>query len=623
MKRLEARSTPLGIPGGPCHIIRNIEEERLPDSVKEELVEAIERGQPLDRADESLLYDPKRIPVRVDLLRSLTLSGHAQFRMDLRGITVPEVKRALEEFERWYNHRTATGRIDAEAERILHDMALGRPVKFEARKTGLTIVFTVRRGEGILVSTWWTGEPNPPRPRPGECDFIPYLDTPRGRPDRPRILGATTMDRTARQELVRLVVASAEYPPEVFAKELAALASDVYQAASAGNTATYMMKRHLSFIERVIKFVPMKSTQRRILEAMFKRGWERGRIVKPKTPQLNLKPGDKAEFEGQTVEYLGPRSKGYSRVLMHYNPTSKLPISMPDYNVDAIFKGKPVPDVSRSGDRTKKVKQVLEVLTDLYEQYKRDYEKLTERLFVYKVDGFTVNNKGGFPENKVEAVLSVVKKGASTLRQHGLGEIIYGDINIVGNISSSRHLAWYFRTKDYLEIRADMKSNLESVKTFLHELGHRYWFRAASNKQRHAFTQYYKDLKSNLRHTSRLPQRGDKVQINPRQVIEYSGGSVDRPGKHVVIVHQRNKSFDSLLTTERLKKFFAATDLGGFVSPYASTNEEENFAEMFAFWLMGDLNPEQKEAFESMLERGEGPDPYYELGHGYLEPVKA
>ena len=53
----EARSTPIGLPGGPCHVIRNIEEADVPESVKDDLIQDVERGRDLSNQDASKVYD--------------------------------------------------------------------------------------------------------------------------------------------------------------------------------------------------------------------------------------------------------------------------------------------------------------------------------------------------------------------------------------------------------------------------------------------------------------------------------------------------------------------------------------------------------------------------------------
>lgn len=188
-----AKPQSLGLPGGPCHIIRDVEMERLPDKLKAELIEDIEKGRDLSNADADKIYKPQRIPAKkIDLFRSIFLTSHAQYRMNLRSVTTMELQSAFDEFERWYLARKRSDNLKPQDQKLLMDLAYGDPVRFSANRIGLTIVFAVdqRRKEARLVSCWWTDAPKTPRPTPGQCEFIPYLDRDRSF-DRPAILGYT------------------------------------------------------------------------------------------------------------------------------------------------------------------------------------------------------------------------------------------------------------------------------------------------------------------------------------------------------------------------------------------------------------------------------------------------
>lgn len=183
----------LGFPGGPCHVIWKVEESNLPDRAKKELIEDIEKGKDFSRQDEKLLYKSRDVPAKVDLFNHLSLTSHVQFRMDQRGITVHEIETGLDEFTRWYLHRKKNPHnMSSDDQKLFSDMAYGEPIRFDARKSGLTIVFVVdaKGKKAILVSTWWSNKPNPPKPRPGECVIMDeYLDRDHGVSDRPAILG--------------------------------------------------------------------------------------------------------------------------------------------------------------------------------------------------------------------------------------------------------------------------------------------------------------------------------------------------------------------------------------------------------------------------------------------------
>lgn len=203
-----ARSTPLGLPGGPCHILRTIEEDKtLSPRLKEELSEDVEKGRDLDNKDAYALYDRITLPLPgLESFKDIELTAHAQYRMDLRGVTIPELKLALEEIDKWFTRqrKSPPEKIKAQDRNLLIDMAQGSSVRFEARKIGLTVVFSLdtRTRKLSLVSTWWTDVPNPPKPRPGECDIIPFLDS-RTPLERPAILGSRAKATISLERVVK------------------------------------------------------------------------------------------------------------------------------------------------------------------------------------------------------------------------------------------------------------------------------------------------------------------------------------------------------------------------------------------------------------------------------------
>jgi hypothetical protein len=185
----------LGLPGGPCHIIRDIEAEKLPERVKQELIEDIEKGKDLSNSAADLIYPPQRFNAKADLFSKVLLTSHAQYRMNLRGITLPEIQDVFVEFDKWYKARAKKPKsLTGEQRKLMTDLAYGEAARFEGSRSGITIVFAVdsRKNEARLVSCWWTNSPKTPKPTPGQCDFVPYLDKDRSF-DRPSILGHTLM----------------------------------------------------------------------------------------------------------------------------------------------------------------------------------------------------------------------------------------------------------------------------------------------------------------------------------------------------------------------------------------------------------------------------------------------
>jgi hypothetical protein len=167
---------PLGEPGGPCHLIRHVEETRLPDVIKEELREDVREDGEFEKDNESLIYDQTSFRMRNDSpFNSVKLTHHVQHRMDQRSITVEDIKDGFEEFGRWYSHRKQNpGDMSREDEQRLRGLQKGQKMAFEADRKNLKLVFRMgdRRSELILITAYWMGKPDPNAPSPGECSAI-------------------------------------------------------------------------------------------------------------------------------------------------------------------------------------------------------------------------------------------------------------------------------------------------------------------------------------------------------------------------------------------------------------------------------------------------------------------
>lgn len=205
----------LGVPGGPCHIIRDLQESDLAPEIKEELIREVEQGSKLDNDDANLLYPQRTIRAEAELFKTIWLSSHAQYRMNLRGITVNEIQNCFDEFNRWYNARIrnkSQDEIKTRHKRMMEDLAKGDTTLFSTR-SGVTIVFAIdpRREQVRLVSCWWTSDPNPPKVNPGECDYIPYLDDPRQVNPKPKILGANMSNREVAARIATRVYKEAQF----------------------------------------------------------------------------------------------------------------------------------------------------------------------------------------------------------------------------------------------------------------------------------------------------------------------------------------------------------------------------------------------------------------------------
>lgn len=157
-------SPPLGFPGGTCHVVKRIDDENPRNEDK--LIELVERGKSLSNSDAAKVYSIER-EKGVWKFENLMLTAHAQYRMDLRGITVPEVRLALANFFRHYN-KMRSQRSKPQAEAYVRDIEesfmRGSEIVWDDSKVGnLRVVFSanVSKKQIRLITAFWRGVKDP------------------------------------------------------------------------------------------------------------------------------------------------------------------------------------------------------------------------------------------------------------------------------------------------------------------------------------------------------------------------------------------------------------------------------------------------------------------------------
>jgi hypothetical protein len=135
---------PLGKPGGPCHLIHRIEKEVQDPRLEQQLIKNVETGRGLSNPEAATVYDLEVESGTGGLFRQLVIGPHAQYRMDLRGVTVFQLLVTLKKFFKLYadaksrqdfNYRTWT--------QGLQDPREG--VNWTDPQTGLTMVLVLGR----------------------------------------------------------------------------------------------------------------------------------------------------------------------------------------------------------------------------------------------------------------------------------------------------------------------------------------------------------------------------------------------------------------------------------------------------------------------------------------------
>jgi len=153
---------PLGSSGGPCRIVDRILAERIRPDAKEMLIDLVEDDKDLSNQQADVIYDPvsERGP---HPFSQFVLTPHAQYRMDLRGVMVKDLRSSLLRFMERVNEwkRTRDPRYA--------DLLQSPKFEWEDPKTGLFFVFGLGGRDGVpsLITTYWKNKTDPSAPSQG------------------------------------------------------------------------------------------------------------------------------------------------------------------------------------------------------------------------------------------------------------------------------------------------------------------------------------------------------------------------------------------------------------------------------------------------------------------------
>jgi hypothetical protein len=164
-QRIADLMPPLGKPGGPCQVIQRIEDNVRNPALKGELEREVGTGHTLSNPDASKIYPLDREP-GAGRIKNLLISSHAQYRMDLRSVTVEDVQRALTNWSKALNDLKS--QKNPSYDRMIREMNAGS-VEWNDPKSGLFLVFEVRGDQAAIITTYWKGQKDPRAVPPAAC----------------------------------------------------------------------------------------------------------------------------------------------------------------------------------------------------------------------------------------------------------------------------------------------------------------------------------------------------------------------------------------------------------------------------------------------------------------------
>lgn len=158
---------PLGTGGGPCRVVNRIRHEVNSPNERDRLEDAVELGKALTNEQAAEVYDLEP-EAGVGPIKRILLGPHSQYRMDLRAVTVEDIRRSLANFYKRLNDLKS--RHDWEYEFTARELGNGEGVHWDDPKTGLTVVFSmVDSFTAKIVTTYWTQGHDPRAPGLGKC----------------------------------------------------------------------------------------------------------------------------------------------------------------------------------------------------------------------------------------------------------------------------------------------------------------------------------------------------------------------------------------------------------------------------------------------------------------------
>lgn len=158
-------SPPLGDPGGPCHVIRRIKDEVSNPSKQEHLIQEVMHGDGLSNREVVDVYDLD-VESGNKLIRKFDVTPHAQYRMDLRGIKVNDIRQTLTAFSKHVDRLEHLK--DPEYFRLMQKLRDGAELEFVNPKTQLFVAFRATVTNQVrIITTYWRGKPDPHMPSSG------------------------------------------------------------------------------------------------------------------------------------------------------------------------------------------------------------------------------------------------------------------------------------------------------------------------------------------------------------------------------------------------------------------------------------------------------------------------
>lgn len=227
----------------------------------------------------------------------------------------------------------------------------------------------------------------------------------------------------------------------------------------------------------------------------------------------------------------------------------------------------------------------------------------SDDLFI--VGSFKVHNTVGAEGAEIESLKSAIECVDKLCRKNsvpGLVRTLYGDIHVVARITKAHHAAWYFSSDDSLYLRRSKTTGIDEVHAIIHELGHRYWQKFASEEDKKSWRRHHEDVEAKPVDLD-LPTVGDPIPIKIPKIEKYPTiTKIDGGRYHYEVDIGEGEVWRNSISAMRVWQIYSDQQraLKNFPTEYSTKSAEEHFCEALALSAMGTLKPEHQIPFDAI-----------------------
>ena len=231
---------------------------------------------------------------------------------------------------------------------------------------------------------------------------------------------------------------------------------------------------------------------------------------------------------------------------------------------------------------------------------------------VFKVGPFIVHNNLGAAGEDLEKVKEALNRATALVKATSvpnIDKVLYGDVMVVGNISKSNALAWYYRNEDVVYVRLFKKAGIDELHNLIHELGHRYIFRFLPSSTYALWVSYHNSLA-----TKRIDVDVDDLKVGDQMPFKIKGikgiptiqkieGGKYNPEDYVYFTDTAAVPVSHVQTWLR----DAARSSQRYPTAYSAKSPDEHLCDSLALYAMGQLKEPFLSAFKAIIIEGQDP----------------